>query len=165
MPPSTAPSASSPASSATSSATARSIFPMKSWSSSTTWSPPCTPSFTLPQAEMTERIIRAMANPYVTLLGPSDRPPAALARRLPGRYPGRHRSRRGDRHRHRAQCQPDAARAGLALVAAGQGEGREVRHQSRCARDRDFAESALRHRHGPQRLANAGGRGELPAAR
>ena len=47
--------------------------------------------FRMPREEMTARIVRAVSNPRVTMLGPSHRPAAAGPRRLRGR------SRRGDR--------------------------------------------------------------------
>ena len=55
-------------------------------------------AFQFPEAEMTKRIIRAISNPYVTILGPSDRAAPAQARRLCGRHSGDHRSRGRDRH-------------------------------------------------------------------
>ena len=54
---------------------------------------------------------------------PPDRPRPAQARTVCPRHPGGHRCLRRHRHPHRTQRQSLAAGHGLALVAAGQGEG------------------------------------------
>ncbi len=82
--------------------------------------------FNLTEAEMTKRIIKAIENPYVTMLGHLHRTVAAFPRRICGRSCRDHRSCRRDRNDHRTQCQSPPARYGLALVAAGQGKGSEM---------------------------------------
>ena len=92
-------------------------------------------SFSLPEAEMTRRLIRAVENPYVTMLGHLtgrlllER--EAYAVDIPAVL-----DRGGDGHDHRTQRQPLAAGHGLALVASRQGKGGQMRHQPRRAHAR-----------------------------
>ena len=86
-------------------------------------------AFTLPEDEMTARLIRAMENKHVTMLGHVtgrlllQRPSYAV------NISEDHRCRCRHRHHHRAQCQPLAARHGLALVEASPGQRRQDQHQ------------------------------------
>ena len=86
--------------------------------------------FTLPPAEMTERIIRAISNPYVTMLGhltgrlllsregyQVDVPAIIEAAAATGTI-------------IELNASPQPARDGLALVAAGQRKGREMRRST-----------------------------------
>ncbi len=121
-------------------------------------------AFTLPEAEMTERIIRAHAKPLRDVPGAPDRPAAPAARALRGRHPGGAGSGRGNGHVDRDQRRAQASRSRLALVAAGEGERGEVRDQSRRARGRAAAGVMVRRGRGAQRLAHESRRDELPAA-
>ena len=96
--------------------------------------------FTLSEAEMTRRIIRAMSNPFVTMLAhPTGR---LLLKRdaLRGRHPRDYRRRRRDRHLDRDQCRAEAPRSRLALVATGEGKRSEVRDQPDAHRTERFQE-------------------------
>ena len=55
-------------------------------------------AFQLPEAEMTERIIRAMSNPYRDNARPPHRSASLETRGLCRRHPRDHRGRGGDRH-------------------------------------------------------------------
>ena len=121
-------------------------------------------AFTMSEADMTERIIRAMENPYVTLLG---HPTGRLLLKRDGYavdIPAIARSGRGDRDVDRTKRRAEAARSRLALVAARQGERREMRDQSRRARSRAPAGFVVRRRRGAQRLAHKRRCCELSAA-
>ena len=51
--------------------------------------------FNLPEEEQTRRICRALANPYVTMLGPSYGTSSPIEVRVPPRHDYNHQDRRG----------------------------------------------------------------------
>jgi hypothetical protein len=121
--------------------------------------------FGMPEAEMTERVIRAISNPYVTMLAhPTGR---LLLRREPYAIdiPAVIEAAAATGTWIEINAAPKRLDLGLALVAAREGEGREVRHQSRRARRGALAGAVVRHRRRAQRLAHESRRDEHAAAR
>ena len=110
-------------SNATFCATVRSISMMRFWRSSILWWRRCIPTFNLGEAEMTKRVIRAISNPFVTMLA---HPTGRLLLKREGYaidIPSGARSCGRDRHLDRAQRCSETARSRLALVAAGEEKG------------------------------------------
>ncbi len=101
-------------------------------------------SFTVSEAEMTDRIIKAISNPHVTMLGHLTGRLLLTRESYQVNIPAVIEAAARDRNHHRIQRQPPPPRHGLALVAAGQGKGREVRHQSGGPLGRGSAGSGLR---------------------
>ncbi len=122
-------------------------------------------AFTLPEAEMTRRLIRAMENPYVTMMGHLTGRLAAGAGGLRAGRAGGARRGGGDGDDHRTQREHAAAGHGLALVASGAGKGRQMRDQPGRAPHGGLAGFVVRRGAGAQGLADARGRGQYLAAR
>jgi hypothetical protein len=116
--------------------------------------------FNLPEAEMTARIIKAISNPHVTMLGPSHRAPSAPAGRIRRRRSGDHRCRGRNGNDHRAERKSLASGHGLALVAPREKKGSEVRDQSGCASHLATSSPLVWRRGGAERVAYQGRCGE-----
>ncbi|MGC3988860.1 MAG: hypothetical protein QM796_04080 [Chthoniobacteraceae bacterium] len=82
--------------------------------------------FNLPEAEMTKRIIKAISNPHVTMLGHLTGRLLLQRESYAVDIPAILDAAAVDRHDYRTQRQPAPAH-GLALVVARQVEGRERR--------------------------------------
>ena len=114
---------------------------------------------------MTRRIIRAMENPYVNVIG------HPTTRKINQRRAGRVRSRRGlrggrpNRHRARGQRLSGPARSEGRAHPVGEAARSEVRRRHRLARDDPPRAHALRRRVGAARLAHEGRRDQRVAAR
>ena len=121
--------------------------------------------FNLPEAEMTRRIIRAIENPHVTMLG---HPTGRLLLKRDGYavdIPAVIEACAATGTIIELNANPVAARSGLALVAARPRKGSLVRDQPGCPQHRRPSASLVRHPHGPQGLAHPERCHQLPPAR
>ena len=121
-------------------------------------------AFTLTEAEMTERIIRAISNSLRDLPRASNRTPAVETGTLT-RWTFRRLSKPPRKLEPGSSSTP--RRSVWTSTGAGgrsRGEGREMRDQSGCARGRSIAGALVRDRHRAKRMANESRCGELSPA-
>ena len=103
--------------------------------------------------EMTDRIVRAVRNPHVTMLGHATGRLLLQARGLRGGSGSGAAGGGGGRHDGRDQRPSRPARHRLDSLQAGQGAGRADRHQPGRAQHRGAGAVPLRRGRGPPRLA------------
>ena len=121
-------------------------------------------NFNQPQVQMTERLIAAIENPHVDIIGHPNRTHAGSARRVHVRRRSRAEGRR--RHRNRAgdQCCPRTPGPGRHDRPAGRRARRTDLDQQRRPPSRQPGLHALRRPDGPPGLAARWGRAKHAAA-
>ena len=111
-------------------------------------------SFSISEAEMTERVLAAIENPQRRLHRPPHRPPDRPPRALRDRRRGGRRGGGAHRHDARDQRQPQPPRPLRAPRPPRREAGVDDRPQHRRPRRRHARQHGLRRRHRPPRLAD-----------